>query len=99
MIIVSNISKQFGKLKALDNISVTCCKGECIALIGPNGSGKTTLIKCILGMVVPDSGFITFNENNIRKDFHSHIASRTARQIHYRQARLIAECSLRVLRL
>ncbi len=70
MIIVSNISKQFGKLKALDNISVTCCKGECIALIGPNGSGKTTLIKCILGMVVPDSGFITFNENNIRKDFH-----------------------------
>lgn len=70
MIIASNISKQFGKLKALDNVSVTCCKGECIALIGPNGSGKTTLIKSILGMVVPDSGFITFNEKNIRHDFH-----------------------------
>ena len=65
MIIASNVSKQFGKLNALDNVSVTCNKGECIALIGPNGSGKTTLIKSILGMVVPDSGFITFNGNNI----------------------------------
>lgn len=65
MIIASNVSKKFGKLKALDNISLTCNKGECIALIGPNGSGKTTLIKSILGMVVPDSGFITFNGENI----------------------------------
>jgi len=55
----------FGKLKALDNVTATCSKGECIALIGPNGSGKTTLIKSILGMVVPDSGFITFKGNNI----------------------------------
>ena len=65
MIIASNVSKQFGKLKVLDNVSVTCNKGECIALIGPNGSGKTTFIKCILGMVVPNSGFITFNAKNI----------------------------------
>ncbi|MEA3426571.1 MAG: ABC transporter ATP-binding protein [Bacteroidota bacterium] len=65
MIIASNVSKRFGKLQALNNVSVTCNKGECIALIGPNGSGKTTLIKSILGMVVPDSGFITFNGNNI----------------------------------
>jgi Cu-processing system ATP-binding protein len=65
MIIASNVSKRFGKLKALDDVSVTCAKGECVALIGPNGSGKTTLIKSILGMVVPDSGFITFNGKNI----------------------------------
>jgi Cu-processing system ATP-binding protein len=65
MIIASNVSKKFGKLKTLDNISVTCNKGECIALIGPNASGKTTFIKTILGMVVQDSGFITFNGNNI----------------------------------
>ena len=69
MIIASNVSKRFGKLKALDNVSVTCLKGECIALIGPNGCGKTTLIKSILGMVVCDSGFITFNGNNIRHDW------------------------------
>ena len=66
MIIASNVSKKFGKLKALDDVSVTCAKGECIALIGPNGCGKTTLIKSILGMVVCDSGFITFNGSNIK---------------------------------
>jgi Cu-processing system ATP-binding protein len=65
MIIANNINKKFGKLQALDNVSVTCNKGECIALIGPNGSGKTTFIKSILGMVVCDSGFITFNGKNI----------------------------------
>lgn len=70
MIIASNVSKKFGKLKALDNVSVTCNKSECIALIGPNGSGKTTLIKSILGMVIPDSGFITFNGKNILHDWH-----------------------------
>lgn len=70
MIIATNVSKQFGKLKVLDNLSVTCNKSECIALIGPNGSGKTTFIKSILGMVMPDSGFITFNEKNILHDWN-----------------------------
>ena len=65
MIIASNVSKKFGRLQALNDVSATCNRGECIALIGPNGSGKTTFIKTILGMVVPDSGFITFNGRNI----------------------------------
>jgi Cu-processing system ATP-binding protein len=69
MIIANNINKKFGKLKALDNVSVTCNKGECIALIGPNASGKTSFIKCILGMVVCDNGFITFNGKNILHDW------------------------------
>jgi Cu-processing system ATP-binding protein len=69
MIIASNVSKKFGRLKVLDDISVTCNRGQSIALIGPNGSGKTTLIKSILGMVVPDSGFITFDRQNISKDY------------------------------
>ncbi|CAN5299653.1 hypothetical protein BH09BAC2_BH09BAC2_04450 [soil metagenome] len=75
MIIASNVSKKFGKLKALDNVSVTCAKGECIALIGPNASGKTTFIKSLLGMVVPDSGFITFQDKNIIHDciYRKHI--------------------------
>lgn len=65
MIIATNVTKQFGKLKALDNVSLSFNRGQCISLTGPNGSGKTTLIKCLLGMVVPDSGFITFNHQNI----------------------------------
>lgn len=70
MIIASNVTKTFGRLKALDNVSVNCAKGQTIALIGPNGSGKTTLIKSILGMVVPDSGFITFDQHNILHDWN-----------------------------
>lgn len=65
MISAKNITKQFGKLKALDNVSIEFKKGECIALLGPNGSGKTTLIKSLLGMVVPDSGSIHFNGQDI----------------------------------
>ena len=69
MISVKNITKTFGKLKALDNVSVTFEKGQCIALLGPNGCGKTTLIKSILGMVVPDSGSILFNNEPIRNNW------------------------------
>ena len=65
MISAKNITKKFGKLKALDDVSVAFSKGECIALLGPNGCGKTTLIKSILGMVVPDSGSILFNNEPI----------------------------------
>ena len=69
MIIANNVTKSFRRVKALDNISVNCLKSQCIALIGPNGSGKTTFIKCLLGMVKPDSGFITFNQQNIALDW------------------------------
>ena len=69
MIISNNVTKKFGRLKALDNVSATCNAGECIALIGANGSGKTTFIKTLLGMVIPDSGFITFNKKNIGRDW------------------------------
>ena len=69
MIKTNNITKIFGKLKALDNISLVFEKGECIALLGPNGCGKTTLIKTILGMVVPDSGQILFNDKPIKNEW------------------------------
>ena len=75
MIWINNISKRFGKLQVLDDVSLTCNKGECIALIGPNGCGKTTLIKTILGMVMPDKGDILFNARSIAKDvaYRNHI--------------------------
>lgn len=66
MITIKNITKQFGKLKALDDISVTFSKGQCIALLGPNGCGKTTLLKSLLGMVVPDSGSIEFDNEPVK---------------------------------
>ncbi len=69
MIEIKNIYKNFGKLEVLNNINLTCKKGECIALIGPNGCGKTTLIKAILGMVLPDKGSIEFNGKSVLHDF------------------------------
>lgn len=69
MIQINNITKRFGKFTALDDVSIHCEKGQCIALVGPNGSGKTTLIKSILGMIVADSGTILFNNKSVRKDF------------------------------
>lgn len=69
MIIATNVTKTFGRMKALTNVNAVCNAGQCISLIGPNGSGKTTFIKCLLGMVVPDSGFITFNHQNIIHDW------------------------------
>lgn len=53
------LTKSFGKLKALDGVSVRMESGQAVSLIGPNGSGKTTFLKCLLGLVIPDSGSLT----------------------------------------
>ncbi len=65
MIKIQNIRKRFKKLVVLNDINIEFRQGQVIALIGPNGSGKTTLIKCILGLVSPDSGHIYYNETTI----------------------------------
>ncbi len=69
MIIVSDVNKQFGKLEVLKSIKVEFNQGKSYAMIGPNGSGKTTLIKCILGMVLPDTGTIYVNGKSIANDW------------------------------
>jgi Cu-processing system ATP-binding protein len=66
MIEVSNVSKRFGKLDALQRVTASFRKGSSYAIIGPNGSGKTTLIKSILGMVLPDSGKVTVEGRDIK---------------------------------
>lgn len=69
MIEIIEVHKKFGKLEVLKNVSLSCQKGQCIALIGPNGCGKTTLIKAILGMVLPDKGKIEYNGKSILKEY------------------------------
>ena len=66
MISLQKVNKKFGKLTALEDINVTLDRGKSYALIGPNGSGKTTLIKSILGMVIPTSGEIFVENENIK---------------------------------
>jgi Cu-processing system ATP-binding protein len=65
MISVKNIEKKFGKLFALDQVSLEMEAGKSYALVGPNGSGKTTLIKSFLGLVVPSKGEILIDGRTI----------------------------------
>lgn len=67
MIRAEAISKSFGKLNVLREISVQLEAGRVVAVIGPNGSGKTTFIKTLLGMVVPDRGRVLFTNQVITK--------------------------------
>lgn len=76
MITVEHLSRTFGALKAVDDLTFSVNGGEIFALLGPNGAGKTTTIKMILSMLKPDEGTILFNGNKISLDengYKSHI--------------------------
>jgi len=62
---VSGVSKRFGGLQAVSNVSFTIREGEILGLIGPNGAGKTTLFNIVNGVYKPDKGKITFGDKNI----------------------------------
>jgi branched-chain amino acid transport system ATP-binding protein len=61
------ITKSFGGLKALADVSFDVYQGEIYGIIGPNGSGKTTLINCITGFVRPDAGRVFFGDQEITR--------------------------------
>src|SRR5262249_36693172 len=67
-----NISKQFGKFAALDNVSLEIPSGELVALLGPSGSGQTTLLRVSAGLEFADSGAVRFDGRDI--------SDRTARE-------------------
>jgi branched-chain amino acid transport system ATP-binding protein len=73
---VKDVSKSFGGLKALMNVSFDVYQGEIYGIIGPNGSGKTTLINCITGFIKQDSGRVFFRDEEITK-WPAHKIART----------------------
>lgn len=64
MIMVKKLSKTFGDLEVLKNISLNVDEGEVVCIIGPSGSGKSTLLRCINQLEVPTGGYIWYNGTN-----------------------------------
>tara|TARA_B100000427_G_scaffold222013_1_gene185769 strand:- start:228 stop:935 length:708 start_codon:yes stop_codon:yes gene_type:complete len=65
MLSLRNISKSFGGVKAVSDVSLEIEKGDVLGLIGPNGAGKSTLINLISGLLAPDNGAIYLSGKNI----------------------------------
>lgn len=69
MIEIKNVTKVYGgKVKAVDNLSLTLKPGEIFGFLGPNGAGKTTTIKMLTGITDPDGGEILVNGIDLSKD-------------------------------
>lgn len=68
MITVSGLSKNYGKIHALSNVSFSLNSNEVVALLGPNGAGKTTLLKIMTGLLSPDSGQVMFDDLDIAEN-------------------------------
>ena len=65
---ISNVTKYYGKFKALDSVSFSVDKGWVYGYLGPNGAGKTTTIRIILGLLNPDQGEVQITGTNPSKD-------------------------------
>ena len=68
-IIIENISKHYGSVKALENINFSVDNGEMFGLIGPDGAGKTSLIRILTSLLLPTSGNAIVNGYDIVKDY------------------------------
>ena len=69
MISIDYISKNYGAVKALQDVSFAVRKGELFGLIGPDGAGKTTLFRSLVTLLLPDSGTMTFDGHDVVKDY------------------------------
>jgi len=68
MIEIRNLSKSFGPLVAVDNLSFSVAKGEVLGFLGPNGAGKSTTMKMVTGFLEPTSGAVTVCGHDVQTD-------------------------------
>lgn len=66
---VSQLTKDYPSVRALDNLSLEVRQGECFGLLGPNGAGKTTLMKLLLNLISPSSGTVHIFNQSVKNDF------------------------------
>lgn len=79
---VTNLSKSFGGIKALDNISIDLYKGEVHALMGENGAGKSTFMKILIGLVKPDNGEIILDGRKLEENSVNEMLKKGISMIH-----------------
>jgi ABC-type multidrug transport system ATPase subunit len=65
---VKEVTKAYGRVKALDRVSLVFDPGQIISVLGPNGAGKTTLLRCLCGIAGPDWGAVYFDQQKFRRD-------------------------------
>jgi ABC-2 type transport system ATP-binding protein len=65
MIEITNLSKRFGELTAVDHVSFQVSRGEVLGFLGPNGAGKSTTMKMITGFIAPDAGTVVVGGDDI----------------------------------
>jgi ABC-type multidrug transport system ATPase subunit len=58
---LSAVDKTYGRIRALDGVSLSLAPGQIIAILGSNGAGKTTLLRCLAGLIRPDQGEVTYD--------------------------------------
>src|SRR6056297_1038494 len=65
MIEVSNLSKSYGDIQAVDDVSFTIPDGEFVVVLGESGAGKSTLLRCLNGLTEPTEGSISINDESV----------------------------------
>ncbi len=68
MLVVADLHHCFGERIALDGVSISAAPGEIVGLVGRNGAGKTTTMRSIMGIVVPDSGTVTWDARPVTRE-------------------------------
>lgn len=81
MLRVNNITKYFGKYKAVNSISFDVNSGDYVAIIGPSGSGKTTLLSLLTGLISPSEGEVLYNDKKLTSLSRSELAKFRAREL------------------
>jgi branched-chain amino acid transport system ATP-binding protein len=76
LILAANrVSKRFGGVRAVEDVSLTVNRGQIVSIIGPNGAGKTSMLNMISGFYKPDTGSITFEGTDITRERPAKIAA------------------------
>ena len=93
MLELRGLSKNFGGVRAVDNLTITIAKGEIFGLIGPNGSGKSTTVNLICGLFSPSGGSICLNGKDLGK-MPSHRRTHAGIARTFQNIRLFGELSV-----